>query len=344
MSSAKDRIATRRRAAFLLAACAVACVLSPRPAAAEAVKIGLIKLASDGAVYLAMENGYFAAEGLTPELVYFEAANAIAVAGVSGDVDFGVSAPSVPLYTLGGQGALKIIAGNTLEAPGYHYWALVASNRAEAAGLKSYSDLGGHSVAITQIGGPNHYVLSLLEEKFRIAPSSVKIAALQALPNLVSAVTGGQTDFGIAVATVVVPGIDRGDMKLVGWTGEVVPWQSGVVYTATKTIEQKPGLVERFLRAFHKGAKDYHDAFSGPDDRPQDGPTAAKTVAVLAKYVGQTEPQVRLGLPLIDAEARLDVKDILHQIDWYKSQGMVKPEVDGNAIIDQRYVVPLPQR
>lgn len=29
-----------------------------------------------------------------------------------------------------------------------------------------------------------------------------------------------------------------------------------------------------------------------------------------------------------DTEARLDVPDVLRQISWYKSQGMVKPEVE----------------
>lgn len=48
------------------------------------------------------------------------------------------------------------------------------------------------------------------------------------------------------------------------------------------------------------------------------------------------------GLPYVDAEARLDIKDILHQVNWYKSRGLVKPGVDGNAIIDKRYVKPLP--
>ncbi len=36
------------------------------------IKIGLIKIANAGPIYVANERGYFAAEGLDPELVYFE--------------------------------------------------------------------------------------------------------------------------------------------------------------------------------------------------------------------------------------------------------------------------------
>jgi hypothetical protein len=43
-----------------------------------------------------------------------------------------------------------------------------------------------------------------------------------------------------------------------------------------------------------------------------------------------------------DPQARLDVRDVLRQADWYKSQGMVKPDIDGQRAIDTRYVMPLP--
>ena len=171
--------------------------------------------------------------------------------------------------------------------------------------------MAGHSVAITQLVGPNQYLLSLLEKKFRIEPASVQVLPLQAIPNLLSAITGNKADFGISSATALVPAIVRGDMKLVGWTSEQVHWQVGVVFTATKTIAENRATVERFLRAYRNGTKAYHDAFSGPDERRQDGLTASKTVAIIAKYVAQTEAQVQLGLPYIDIAARLDARDIL---------------------------------
>ncbi|HEY1504829.1 MAG TPA: hypothetical protein VGF92_11060 [Stellaceae bacterium] len=34
----------------------------------------------------------------------------------------------------------------------------------------------------------------------------------------------------------------------------------------------------------------------------------------------------------------------MHQISWFKSQGMLKSSVDGETIVDKRYVVPMPPR
>ena len=42
-----------------------------------------------------------------------------------------------------------------------------------------------------------------------------------------------------------------------------------------------------------------------------------------------------------DAEARLGVRDIAHQVAWFKAQKMLKGEVDADAFIDKRYAIPL---
>jgi hypothetical protein len=65
---------------------------------------------------------------------------------------------------------------------------------------------------------------------------------------------------------------------------------------------------------------------------------------IISKYIGQTPDQVRRAVPYIDRLIRVDVDDVMHQIAWFKSQGMLKDSVDGATIIDKRYVVPMPQR
>jgi NitT/TauT family transport system substrate-binding protein len=326
-------------AALVLAALA----LLAAPAAAATIKIGTLKLASYGPVFIADEKGYFAAEGITPDLVFFESAEPIAVAVVSGALDFGVSGTSGGLYSLAGQGALKIIAAGAHEAPGFRFFTLVASNRAYAGGLTSFKDLSGRSVAVSQIGSPSHYSLALVEEKYRLDPATIRVLPLQSLSNQISAVSGNQVDATIINATSIMPVVQHGDAKLVGFVGDEVPWQVGAVYTATKTANDRHDLVERFLAAYRKGAHDYHAAFVGADGKAARNPTAPAILAILAKYTGQPAARLEQSLSYIDADARLDEKDILHQIAWYKSQNMLKGPVEGDAVIDKRYAVALPQ-
>ena len=88
------------------------------------------------------------------------------------------------------------------------------------------------------------------------------------------------------------------------------------------------------MRVYAKGAKDFHDALTGPDERPKDGPTVAAAIALIAKWGEQSPEQLRGGIAYIDPALRVNVADVLRQIAWYKSQGALKADVDGNQIID----------
>jgi len=121
--------------------------IGSRIAVAEPVKVGLLKLPSAAPIYIALEKGYFAAEGLDASLVHFESGQAIAVAVAGRAIDFGVGGISAALYNLAGQGAVRIIAGAYNEMPGFPDAAFLVSNRAYAAGLTSMKALAGHSVA-----------------------------------------------------------------------------------------------------------------------------------------------------------------------------------------------------
>ncbi|HEY1506947.1 MAG TPA: hypothetical protein VGF92_21780, partial [Stellaceae bacterium] len=86
----------------------------------------------------------------------------------------------------------------------------------------------------------------------------------------------------------------------------------------------------------------YHDAVTGPDEREHLNAGADDVIAITAKAIGQTPDEVKPAIAYADPDERLDVKDILHQIDWFKEQGMIKGEVDADTVIDKRYVIPLP--
>ena len=167
----------RHALAALLAGAAFAFTSSP--AAAETIKVGTTKLASTAPLYIAIDKGYFTAEGLTAEVVMFDAAQPINMGITSGDLDFGVTAVSGAFYSLAAQGSQKIIAGTVRDEPGFQQYAFVVANRAYDAGLKSYKDLTGHSVAVVQVGGPIQYTLALIEEKYKLDTKTIRAVPMQ---------------------------------------------------------------------------------------------------------------------------------------------------------------------
>jgi NitT/TauT family transport system substrate-binding protein len=308
----------------------------------ESIKIGSLKAANVGAAFIAKEKGYFAAEGLDVEFSYFESAQPVAVGVASGSLDFGCTSTSAGMYTLAGQGILKIISGMYSEAPGFHNFGIMASLKSYAAGVKSYEDLPGRSVAISQVGSPVHYSLALIAEKYHLDLKSMRIEPLQGIPQIVSAIEGNQIDAAVNTATAINPLLLAHKAELLGWIGDEAPWQAAVTMTTTKRIAEKPETVTAFLRAFKRGAREYHDAFTGPGETRRDGPNAAEVLAILSKYTGQPPEQIKLSVAYVDGDARVDVKDIYHQIDWFKEQKMLKDDVDPAKVMDMKYVVPLP--
>ena len=332
--------ATRRAA--LLATALPLFALPIQRAAAEGIKIGYIKVTALAPVMVAQAKGYFAAEGLDAEIVAFDAPVPVAQAVVSGAVDFGTTGPSGAFYNLAGQGALHIIAGMAREAPSFQFLAVLASNRAYNAGLTTVKALARHSVAVSDIGGAAHYSLTLIEEKYHIDPASVRVTPLQGISAAISALAGGSVDASSSPSTAFAPVIERGDAKLLAYVGDETPWQAGIVYATRKTADEPRGTVEKVLRALKNAMRDYHDAFTGPDERRKDGPTAPEILAILSKQLGQPPEQIARAIAYVDRDGRVDVKDLNHQVAFLRAQGLIKDAVDLDAIVDKRYVVPLP--
>jgi NitT/TauT family transport system substrate-binding protein len=308
-------------------------------AAAEHIRIGVVRTASP--VLVAIDRQYWSAEGLDPELVFFDSAPPIAVAVASGDLDFGATGLSGGLYNLGA--TLRIIAAGTREAPGFQLSAYLVAKSAYDKGLKSVRDFPGHSVAITQFGAPVHYDLVLLMEKYRFDPSSIRIVPLPSNPAQIAALTGGTVDAAIVPVSYAQQAIDRGDIKLLGYVGDETPWQNGAAFTSAKVADQRRATVEAFLRGYRKAARDYHNAFTGEDERRADSESAPAVITLLAKHLDQPPALVASGIQYIDAEARLDVDDVIRQIAWYRAQGLLKAEIDPTQFIDKRYVRALPK-
>jgi len=312
--------------------------------AAEHIKIGALKSTNVGATYIAIEKGFFAKEGLEPELVTTETAQTTAVAAAASSIDFGTTSTSAGLFQLAGSGELRIISGFYDEASGFHNFATAVSLKAYDSGLKSYKDLTGHSVAVTQVGSPVHYSLALIAEKYHLDLNTIRILPLQSIPNMASAIKGNTADATIINSTSINPLLEAGSAKLLGWVGDETPWQTAVAFTQPKMIAQHKATVEAFLRGLKAGARFYHDAFTGSDEKPKDGPTAPEATAIIAKYTGLTPEQVKASLAHVDAQERVDVKDIIHQVEWFQSQKMVKEDVKPVAVMDSSLIVPIPGR
>ena len=328
---------------------AAALLLAASPAgAADVLRIGLLHTLSPAPLYVAMERGYFRDEGLDASFRFFEAAQPIAAAAVAGDIDVGITALTGGFFSLAGRGTLKVIGSGLHEQQGYEGTAILVSRKAYDAGLTSLARLGGHSFGITQFGSSFHYMIGRIAEREGFDLKSLTLRPLQQIGNMVAAVRTGQVDATMAISSMAKPLEASGEARIIGWAGDVVPYQITAVFAPSRMLTDRPDALQRFARAYQRGVADYRDAFLRLDaaGHPVRDAKSEAMIPLLQKYVFAGDPdgprKISEGVGYYDEGARLDVQDVATQLRWFTDQGLVKARIDPADVIDTRFIGALP--
>ncbi len=330
-----------RRGVLATSLAAASAPLIGRPARATGMKLrlGLLHTLSPAPFYMAQARGYFEKHGTPVEFVFFDAAQPIAAAAVAGDIDVGVTALTGGFFSLAGRGTLKVIGGGLHEQKGFQLTALVVSKAAFAAGLTNAGKLGGHSFGITQYGSSFHYMLGRIADQGGFDLHSVTLRPLQQIGNMVAAVKTGQVDATMIIASVAKPMADAGEVHIIGWVGDLVPYQITALFAPSRTIDSRMSDLKGFCDAYRQGVADYRRAFLEPKRIAADTDAA---IADIRKFIFASDPdgpqKIREGIGWYDDGAALDVADVRAQLAWFAQQGMVKGDIDPEAIIDTRFL------
>lgn len=310
--------------------------------AAEKITVGALRFTSHSASFVAYERNYFKDAGLDVEFKFFKAAQPMAVAIASGDVDFGVTAISGGLINLAGKGAIKVIGGALHEESGIDGQMILASKKAIDSGLKTPADLKGRTFGITQTGSSFHYMAHKIAQKEGFSGSEIKVKPLQKVGAIIGALKSEQID-----AWAIVPHIAKGLSKnprieIIGKISDYIPdYQVTTVFTSADNAKNKPKLVKAFLTAFSKGADDFNAALV---DKTAGEKAAEDMVHLIHKYVYASKPfekaapSIRNGAMRINKNAKLNITNIKNQLDWFKSEKLVKDNITMEMLVDDQYV------
>jgi NitT/TauT family transport system substrate-binding protein len=309
-------------------------------AAAEEVVVAVLPFVSSSPLFIAQERGYFEEVDLAVEFEFLRAAQPVALAVAAGDADFGATGLTAGFYNLAGSGKLRIIGAQSRIEPGYDFIAYLVSETAWEDGFQTLGQYPGKSVGITQIGSTFHYMLGLLAEKRGFALGSLHLKALESVPNSVAALRGGGVDSILLPAHLALPLERSGAARILGWVHEETPWQVGALFTARRTIENRRQVVERFVRAYQRGASDYGEAFLArhEDGTRNFGAPAEALLPLIQKYVPSSAEEILAGAPFIDPRGRLRVGDIYRQVAWFKTRGLVARHVEAGSLLDLSFI------
>lgn len=331
-----------RRQALIGMGTAGAAMTFGLPARAATRNLAVLHLASHAPSFIAFERGYFKDAGLDIELKFFEAAQPMAVAIASGDADFGVTAMSGGLISLAQKDAVKVIGGALMEETGVQGAIILASNKAYEAGLTDPSKLAGHSFGITTAGSSFHFMAHKIAKANNIALSDIELRPLQKLGAIVGALSTGQIDAWAIQPSVAKKMIREGAAKQIGIVADYAPnYQVTTAFTSTNNAKNERDLTQSFVSAYSKAIADYNAAFvdNTADDAERDA-----LAEIVHKYVEADSPADVAKQNLIDGAMRINqglalaLASCVEQLDWFKSEGMVKDDITNDQLFDTSYV------
>jgi NitT/TauT family transport system substrate-binding protein len=336
----RDRI--RRAGALARATCSVlllvALVALAAPAAAQGkkVKVGVLKLTSSAPVFLGVERGTFREFGIEPELVYFQAAQPVAVAIAAGEVEVGATGLTAGLYNIvaGGE-KVWVVADKGREWAGYPLTALLV----QADGpVRSVRDLKGRKVGLTQLGSTFHYMLGNLLEQEGLALADVEATPLRTLGAMAEALQARRVDAILIPQPFAGTAVDKGFGRILFWVGDKLPYQVAAIFYA-KAFAQDRERAVAFMKGYVKAARLYFDAvLARKDGKPPAGPAYDEVVSITARYTGAAPEIVSVGFPYQDRDARLDVADVGRQLLWYHKAGMVTAPLAPRDLVDGSFL------
>src|SRR5918996_3793165 len=219
----------------------------PFPASAqERIRIGLSSIsATNGSVWVAEEKGFFKKQGVDVEVIVIGGGGARVVSSlVAGDIHFSVG---------GGEGSIRsqlrgadtVIVASTLNKGLQRVLA--------RSDIKTYQELKGKRIGITNFGSAGHLVLLLMLKKWNMRPDQVQILQVGSSPSMLASLDKG----GIDAAVPTLPTFFLAEGK--GYRGVGDPANMDIVYlqntleSTRSFVRKNRGPVLNFMKGYIEG-------------------------------------------------------------------------------------------
>lgn len=303
------------------------------------IKVGALRFISHSGSFIALERGYFADAGLDVELEFFQAAQPMAVAIASGDVDYAVTAISGGLISLADKGAIKVIGGALSEEAGIDGQHILVSDAAFKAGIDSPSKLAGKSWGVTQTGSSFHYMGRKIAKAEGI---DLSFKPLQKVGAVIGALKSGQIDAWSIVPHIAKPLAGSGAVHIIGAVKDDVPdYQITTVFTSAKNASDEKDMTQSFLGDFSRGVADYNSTMIDQSGG-QEG--VDQMVDLIHQYVYSDRPREKVAPSIINGTMRLNegaalnMASVRDQLGWFQSEGLVSADISIDTLVNASYV------
>jgi NitT/TauT family transport system substrate-binding protein len=301
------------------------------------VRYGTLQLAAEAATYIAVDKGYFRAEGLELEFTPFRSGSEMTPLLATGALDMGGAGLDPGYFNAAQRGIdIKLVSHSSLVTPNDESAGLVVrKDHLESGRFTELKDLAG--MVIANNGSTlSQLWMARIVERAGLQLSDVTLTTVP-FPDQVPALANRAVDAAWTVEPFVTLGEAQGVAKRVIPMGDVYP---GIVTTVLMMGPQfaadQPEAARRFLVAHLQGLRYYYHAFV-KNDRPAD---RAEIFEILTRYTPTKDASryAALGMHGVEPNGELSERMLQEVEQTFQAMGAIQEPVDVSKIVDRSYV------
>jgi NitT/TauT family transport system substrate-binding protein len=303
--------------------------------AAEPVRVGYLGVSSDAGIFIALDKGYFTAQGLDLSLERFGVgADQMALLG-AGRLDVASGAPSPTLFNAVARGLpVAVVAdkGSLRKGNGFNVF-VVRKALVDSGQFKGLSDLRGRVLASASPASIVNFQDYLILKQGGLTPRDVTIEYVD-FADQPAAMANGKIDAAVMVEPFASAAAAKGIGKIVMPLDEILPdFQTAVIYYNTQWARAHPEEARGWMIAYVRGLRYYNGAFHDPkvrDDviRIMTGRTPIKDRAVWDRMIW----------PGLNPNGSVTVRTILDYERWLLNERLIGRFLTAPQFVDQSYV------
>jgi NitT/TauT family transport system substrate-binding protein len=297
----------------------------------DKLTVGHLPTINSGALYIALEKGYFRDQDLEVELQPFGSLTEAAPLLATGQLAVYGGGTGLPLYNAILRGIpIKAVADKSHEEPGYPFKALVVRRDTYDSGLvRSVGDVKGRRV--TGLNSPgSQYQLDLMLRTAGLTLDDVEYVGL-GLPEGLAALTNGAVEAAFTFEPFLTRSRDTVEAVTLMTEDEVKPGLQGGVLNYGSHLLQDRDLGKRFMVAYVKGIRTYMAAIEGFD--------RDAIISILQKYSGISDHQVyeKAVWGALYTDGHVNTDSLLHEQAWYVARGDMPRSLQASDLVDDEF-------
>ncbi len=306
-------------------------------AAGKKVRYGGLRSLNDSGVLIALDQGFFAEQGIDLELVNFSTAVDMVAPLSNGQLETGGGAPSAGLWNAVGRGIpVKVVAdlGHAdATPPGFAITSFVVRKPLMDSGkVKTPADLKGLNVVVPPAGNQFELTLSRILKSGGLSAKDINPVQLP-ITETAPALINGKVDAAATIEPFTTTVLSQGAGVTLLHDYDVSPNnQAGVLFFGPDFAKSDQTIP--FMTAYLEAVRLYNDAFAKklPEAR-------AKVIKSLVAQTSLKDPGLyeKMSVGKFDPNGQLNMQSLQDQQEYFVSAAEQQKLVDLNTVVDVQY-------